>query len=225
MAEGDDGFAADLGRVRHAVDAVGAMHDRALDLGLEEGRVGHAGGQRNAGRAHERLVDAHGGQRLDRGKADERVGRGAVNAAERNDVEVVVFGGLAQCAERVRDDRDALFRHEKPQQTERGRAGVDEDGVAVLNLLRRQTADERFVHGVEAGADGGRHRARGHGRGHAAVDLCNMAAHFQLVQIAADGIFGHAENLAQLVDADGFARDHILLYGVQSADLHFHAAP
>lgn len=37
--------------------------------------------------------------------------------------------------------------------------------------------------------------------------------------------FGHAENLAQLVDTDGFARDHILLYGVQSADLHFHAAP
>lgn len=133
--------------------------------------------------------------------------------------------GLAQCAERVRDDRDALFRHEKPQQTERGRAGVDEDGVAVLNLLRRQTADERFVHGVEAGADGGRHCARGNGSGHAAVYLCNMAAHFQLVQIAADGIFGHAENLAQLVDTDGFARDHILLYGVQSADLHFHAAP
>ena len=52
-----------------------------------------------------------------------------------------------------------------------------------------------------------------------------MAAHFQLVQIASNGIFGHAENLAQFVDADGFARDHILLYGVQSADLHFHAAP
>ena len=112
------------------------------------------------------------------------------------------------------DDGDALFRNEKPQQTQRCRARVDEDGVAVRDFLGGEPPDERFVHLVEAGADGGRDRARGDGCGDAAVYLSNMAAHFQLVQVAADGIFGHAKNLAQLVDADGFARDHILLYGV-----------
>lgn len=90
------GFLADFRGVGHAVDTVGPLHDGALDFRFKEGRVGHAGGQRNAGRAHECLVDAHGGQRLDGGKADEGIGRGAVNAAERNNIQIIVLGRLAQ---------------------------------------------------------------------------------------------------------------------------------
>ena len=50
------------------------------------------------------------------------------------------------------------------------------------------------------------------------------AALLKLVQVAADGILGHAKNLAQLVNADGLARDDILLYRIETADFHIHSS-
>lgn len=87
------GFLADLGRIDHAVDVIRAVDNGTLDLGFKEGGIGHACGQRHAGRAHERLVNTHGGQRFDRGQADKRIRSRAVNAAERDNIEVIVLGG------------------------------------------------------------------------------------------------------------------------------------
>lgn len=114
VAERDNRFFADLGRIDHAVDVIRAVNNGTLDLGFEEGGVGHACSQRHAGRAHERLVDTHGGQRFDRGQADKRIRSRAVNAAERDNIKVIVLGGLAQRAERVGNDCNPLFL---PQET------------------------------------------------------------------------------------------------------------
>ena len=224
MAERDDRFLANLGRIDHAVDVIRAVDNGTLDLGFKEGGVGHACGQRYAGRAHERLVNTHGGQRFDRGQADERIRSRAVNAAERDNIEVIVLGGLTQRTERVGNDRNPLFCHEKPQQTQGGRAGVDKDGITVRDLLGGQTADERLVDLVKTRTDGRRHGTRGNRSGHAAVYLGDVAALLKLVQVAADGILGHAKNLAQLVNADGLARDDILLYRIETADFHIHSS-
>ena len=65
----------------------------------------------------------------------------------------------------------------------------------------------------------------GNRSGHAAVYLGDVAALLKLVQVAADGILGHAKNLAQLVNADGLARDDILLYRIETADLSYSQLP
>lgn len=223
VAERDDRFLADLGRIDHAVDVIRAVDNGTLDLGFKEGGIGHACGQRHAGRAPERLVNTHGGQRFDRGQADKRIRSRAVNAAERDNIEVIVLGGLAQRTERVGNDRNPLFCHEKPQQTQGGRAGVDKNGITVRDLLggRRPMRDLSIWLRPERWASARHQRDRS---GHAAVYLGDVAALLKLVQVAADGILGHAKNLAQLVNADGLARDDILLYRIETADFHIHSS-
>ena len=122
------------------------------------------------------------------------------------------------------DDCNPLFCHKKPQQTQGGRAGVDKNGIAIRDLLGGQTADERLVDLVETRTDGRRHGTGRHRSGYAAVYLGDVTALLKLVQVAADGILGHAKNLAQLVNADGLARDDILLYRIETADFHIHSS-
>ena len=141
-----------------------------------------------------------------------------------DNIEVIVLGGLAQRTERVGNDRNPLFCHEKPQQTQ---GGVPESikmvsPSATASAARRPMRDlsiwlrpERM--GVGTAPEGTR-------SGHAAVYLGDVAALLKLVQVAADGILGHAKNLAQLVNADGLARDDILLYRIETADFHIHSS-
>ena len=196
MTERDNGLLADFGGIDHTVNHVCTMNDRTLDFRLQKGSVGHACGQRHTGGAHEGFIDAHRTERFNRGQTDERVGCRAIDAAKRDNVEIIVFGGLAERTKRMSDDGDALFGDQKTQQTQCRCAGINKNGVAVGNFFRSQTTDERFVNRIESGTNGCRHSTRGDGGGNAAVYLCDMSALLKLVQIAADSVLGNTENLA-----------------------------
>ena len=96
-----------------------------------------------------------------------------------------------------------FFCCQEAQQAQRCCAGIDKDSIPIGYIFGCQAANQGFINRVETGPDGRRDGAGRYGGGYTAINFGNVPAHLKFVQIAADGVFGNAEDLTQLVNADG----------------------
>ena len=223
FAEGDDRGAIEFTVIRHEDGAAAAADDDTLHFRFQIGRIGQTVFQRDAGRTDKDRIDRQPGERVHRCDVDIGRGVGIEDAAQRDDIQIRIFGRFIERAQRVGNDRHVGFCRQMGEDRRRCRAGVDEDGGVIGNQLRGQTADLLLFCNVPAGADGIRerelHMLAGLDR-NAAIDLFQRTALQQLPDIPANGIHRDTKVSSKLLQRSSLALDHILLDHVQSVNAH-----
>ena len=102
----------------------------------------------------------------------------------------------------MRNDGQFDARRQMTQHVDCGGTRVNKDGITIAQLARCQLADEIFGSRIESGANRKRHDILRRNRRDAAVYLGDVAACFQLIQIAPNGVFGYAEHFAKIINGD-----------------------
>ena len=194
-AEGHGCIMSQLGAVRNQDDIGGMGHHAPLDFCLKEGGIAHAGFNGDAGGAEERLGNAQVGQSLLCTDAHKGAGGRVEYAAQGNQVDVVIFGSLDHGGQGMGDNGDLDAGGKMAQHVHRRGTGVDKDSIALPDFPCRKTSDMILGGGIQTGPHRQRHDILRQNGSNTAINLDDMPAGFQFVQITPDGVLGNAEYL------------------------------
>ena len=136
------------------------------------------------------------------------VGAPVHDAGEDDELHLGLVVGLMDHVEVAGDDGHMLEGVQAVDQVHGGGAGVDVEGVAVLDAGLGALSDPALFLGVELGALGEQGHLLPLKGPDAAVDLLHRAGVRQVGHVGADRVHGHAEFLPQLLHGDRFPPGH-----------------
>lgn len=135
----------ELGVVGHQNDLLAVGGDHALDLRLKIGGVGETPLDGDAGGGHDRRFDRQVPDGVEAGDPDKRAQRLVVDAAQRDQIDLLEAARFVDGDQTVGDDGQAALCAQVPDDVEGGGAGIDEDGRAIWDHGGGQFPDQALI--------------------------------------------------------------------------------
>ena len=195
---------AKLGRIDQSDDLAGAVNHEPLELCAADIAFGQPGVRCKAGAGDKGGLDVQIGQKVLANQTGHRCAAGVEHAAEQDDGVAEILGKGPRNVKTVGDNGEVAAVLQETRQVIDRCTGIEEDGIAVFDKIRRPAGDALLGCDIDPRGSG-KHGAldqRLIGRFSAAAHTRQVAGFRQRIEVVADRSLGNIQPLRQLRHAD-----------------------